>query len=476
MKQSTIYGARCVIDNKWYIGKTDRSLEDRIKEHERAASTNAPDLFHKTMRDMGLRNFEWKELGRCSKEEVFELEKKWINDLGAESIEILNTTHARKANKPAGSVIKPRVQSAIAGRQAWQKLSARKWMQLSGRLMPVINLNTGEKYASLLDTDRKSPDRRPGIKKSCETGLPTIRGNRYAYLDMDGNPVLQEGHKKALPRNQRVKNLNTGIIYDSIAEAANTCGASRNMVQATCTGKYKTARGIPFCYVDDNDKEILTETHRRFQTEVEQKRNIAFAAWKIDDTNREKMIIFDTTKELGNIVGINETHILAICRGDRQHDHGWRVAFYNKATKELDLKQSHSAKIKKRIRRVMCLDDNNVFDNVTEAAKNYGLVGEQIRQCCEGVLKSTGRGKVRRRFAYLNERGDPILTNKHKELPEWLGDVRLFCPQTGKTYQSVAHCSRETGIPQKRIRRYLKDNSVNIGGFVLMPIQVHKSQ
>jgi len=55
MGESIIYGARCILDGKWYIGKTDRTLEERIKEHERAASTNAPDLFHKTMREMGLK-------------------------------------------------------------------------------------------------------------------------------------------------------------------------------------------------------------------------------------------------------------------------------------------------------------------------------------------------------------------------------------------------------------------------------------
>lgn len=93
-------------------------------------------------------------------------------------------------------------------------------MQLSGKLMPIINLNTGERYASLLEADRKGPDRRPGIKKSCETGKPTITGNRYAYLDIDGSPILKEGHKKELFRTRRVKNLNTGAIYKSIAEAA----------------------------------------------------------------------------------------------------------------------------------------------------------------------------------------------------------------------------------------------------------------
>lgn len=478
MSESIIYGARCVIDGKWYVGKTDRILEDRIKEHERAASTNKSDLFHKTMRDMGLKNFEWKELERCPRHETLAREKKWIKDLTGQSIEVLNTTYTRKPDKPSGVIIKSRVQSKIAGARAWQKQTAKKWMQLSGKLLPCINLLTGEEFKSLLDAERKGPDKRPGIKSSCETGRPTINGNRYAYIDIEGKPDLKEGHKKSLPRTRRVKNLITGTIYDSLADAAKHSGASQNIIQGCCTGKYKTAKGMVFSYVDDNDEDLLTETHKRYRTEMEQKKNLAFAAWKIDDIERKHLVIADTTRKLAELIEINHAHILAICRGERQHDHGWRVAFYNKASKQLDLKEAHSARVKKQIRRIICLDDNSVYACFSAAAMHCGLNGGQIKQCCDGILKSTGRDSkegIRRRFAYVDDTGRPILTPKHREPFETLGDIRLFCPQTGETYQSVAHCSRETGIPQKRIRRYLKDQSVDLAGFSLMALPVQKT-
>lgn len=478
MGESIVYGAQCVIDGKWYIGITDRALEDRIKEHERAASTNASDLFHKTMRDMGLKNFEWKELERCPRDEILAREKKWIKGLAAQSIELLNTTHTRKPDKLSGVVIKSSVQNKIAGASAWQNPTAKKWIQLSGKLLPCINLRTGEKFESLLDAERKGPDSRPGIKSSCETGLTTINGNRYAYLDMEGSPVLKEGHKKSLPRTRRVKNLNTGTIYDSLADAAKSSGASQNAIQGCCTGKYMTANGMVFSYVDDNDEEMLTETHQRYRSEMEQKKNLAFAAWKIDDIERKHLVIENTAKKLAELIGINHSHIPAICRGERQHDHGWRVAFYNKASKQLDLKEAHSAKVKKQIRKVICLDDNSIYNCFADAAMHYGLNSGQIQQCCDGILKSTGRESregIRRRFAYVEDTGRPILTPKHSEPFETLGDFRLFCPQTGKTYQSVAHCSRETGVPQKRIRRYLEDQSVDLAGISLMPLPVKET-
>jgi hypothetical protein len=123
----------------------------------------------------------------------------------------------------------------------------------------------------------------------------------------------------------------------------------------------------------------------------------------------------------------------------------------------------------------MCLDDQLIYTSSAEAAMHYGLSGGQIKLCCDGILKGTGRDStegIRRRFAYVDDNGKPILTAKHKEPFECLGDMRLFCPQTGKTYQSVAHCSRETGIPQKRIRRYLKDQAVDLAGYSLMALSV----
>jgi hypothetical protein len=473
MGESIVYGARCVIDGKWYIGKTDRTLEDRIKEHERAASTNASDLFHKTMRDMGLKNFEWKELDKCPRDAILARERKWISDLAAQSIEVLNTAHTPKAHRPSGVIIKSRIQSKIAGARAWQRPSAKEWMQRSGKLLPCINLLTGEKFESLLAAERRGPDKRPGIRSSCETGRPTLNGNRYAYIDIEGNPVLKEGHKKALPRTRRVVNLNTGTIFDSLADAAKSSGASQKNIQACCRGAYKTASGMVFCYVGDNDEELLTETHQRYRAELEQRKNLAFAAWKIDDVERKHLVIADTAKRLAELIEINGSHILAICRGERQHDHGWRVAFYNKASKQIEVQKSHSAKVRKQIRKVICLDDNAIYSSFSGAAVHYGLSGGQIKQCCDGILKSTGRESkegVPRRFAYVDDTGKAILTPKHREPFEMLGDICLFCPQTGKKYQSVAHCSRETGIPQKRIRRYLKDQSVDLAGLSLMPL------
>jgi len=420
---------------------------------------------------MGLKNFEWKELDRCPADEGMAREEELISKFTAQSIEVLNKSHTRGPKQPVGVIEKSRVKNKIAAQRSWENSSAKKWRQLSGKLLPCINLDTGERFQSLLEAERKGPDARSGIKKSCETGRPTIKGNRYAYIDIEGRPIFKEGHNKELPRTRRVKDVNTGKIFTDISAAAKHNGISRNMIQTCCTGKYETAGGRVFCYIGDNGEEILTETHIKYFSQVEERANRAFAAWKIDDVERKDLVIADTPKKLSELLEINRSHILAVCRGERQHVHGWRIAFYNKATRQLDLKKAHCEKIRKQSRQVICLNDNEIYSCFSEAAKHYGLISSSIKWCCDGILKSTNRkGPMRYRFAYVDASGRPLLTPKHAEPLETLGDIRLLNTVTGEKYQSVAHCSRETGIPQKRIRRYLRDSSVDLAGCVLIPL------
>ena len=482
--ESIIYGARCLRDGRWYIGKTDRPLQERIREHEYAASTNSPELFHKTMRDMGLRNFEWKELGRYPRGEILEQERRIIRELSAQSIEVLNTTHTSERSKRT----RDKQRSALGGRlgaaHAWRKKTARQWMQRSGKLLPCICLETGEKFGSLLEAERKchkrkGHDSRPGIKKSCETGLPTLDGRRYAYLDIDGNPMLTKGHQKSVSRTRGVMNLSTGARFENAAAAAKACGQSEMSIRSCCAGKYMTAGGMVFCYLDADGHEILTESHHRNRAETELRQRRGFAAWRIEDVDRKRLWTADTTDDLAKLIGISRTHMISICQGKRQHDNGWRVAFYDKANNKIDLTEAHSAVIRKQLRSVVCLDGNRIYRGPTEAAKHYGLMRSQVQACCQGQIKSTGgedRRTKRYRFAFLDSDGTPILTPKHRQALVWSGETTLFCPQTNATYESVAHCSRETAIPQKRIRRYLEDPTIDLGGITLVPISSSKSQ
>ena len=286
---------------------------------------------------------------------------------------------------------------------------------------------------------------------------------------MDGNPILTEGHKNQIPRTKRVKNLSTGKIFEGANQAATTHNVRSQLVQAVCSGKYQTCKGMSFCYLDDSGSEILTASHHKYFEHQKQVSSTTYAAYHASDTNYTKPYLFDSIDELCQTLNLPKSHILAVCRGERQHVNGYRIARYDKDNNQPILTDAHKRPIRKILRKVLCLDDNQLFDTPAAAGRHYGLDSQQISLCCRGILKSTGRGSTRKRFAYADEQGNPILTPKHQE-PLSTRRTRLFCPQLGREFQSVAEFCRETGVPAKRAKKHLLNPSVSLDGLELVEL------
>src|SRR2546426_233173 len=97
MTMSIVYLAQCTTDrSKLYVGKTDRSLDARMEEHEKAATGGSPSKFQQELLLEGLKHWDWRELEQCSPEPVHERERFWIQELKAFSMDLLNTAHTRK--------------------------------------------------------------------------------------------------------------------------------------------------------------------------------------------------------------------------------------------------------------------------------------------------------------------------------------------------------------------------------------------
>jgi hypothetical protein len=72
---------------------------------------------------------------------------------------------------------------------------------------------------------------------------------------------------------------------------------------------------------------------------------------------------------------------------------------------------------------------------------------------------------VRLRFAFLDDNGNPILTEKHKDSISNRGNCRIQSLKDGRVYNSLAEYIRVTGIPYKTAKRYMKDPSINLFGY-----------
>lgn len=198
-----IYLITNTVNGKQYVGQTIRTLNDRLKEHRR----NTNSLIGRAFKKYGKGSFE---------------------------VEILHQT------------------------DDYEKLQELEMLEISTRntITPDgYNLALGGEGTKGYKHSEKSKDKMSKIKKE------SYRGN--------GNPFFGKTHteetKKHLSeirkgkyvhegrevnfRKVKVCNLSTGEVFNSVKEAAASCGAKPTHITRVCKGKRKSTRGYVWGYL-----------------------------------------------------------------------------------------------------------------------------------------------------------------------------------------------------------------------------------
>ena len=467
--QSIIYMARNELDkNEIYIGKTDRSLPERREEHEAAALKRDGIKFHEALLQTGFANWKWAILEVCAREKAFDREKMHIKQFAASSVEVLNTVHNKK-NLETTLVLQPRIK-----RPSEPNAESDLYRREGKVLKPVINLTTNKEYRSLSDASLIENESKSTIRNSCNTGKILWNGSRYAWVDLEGKPALTEGHSTDQvigPSAKKVKNLVTGKVFKSAVEAAKEHDVSQNAIRANAIGESALVKEKwVFCYLDVNGQEVRKDKHSVGLQKLEEDARVKYVAWHIKDEGRENLYRFKDLSSLAARLHLkNKSHVKGVCDGTRAHVENWRIAFADEQGNPI-LKNKHNEVAKKVIRRVICLDDERVFENLTQAGKHYKVALGQIGKCAAGEAKSVRCEDKKLRFAYSDEKGRPILTEKHRESLDTRGSVRLYHVSSGKVFNSLAAFCRATKVPIKRAKKALDGEPVDLMGheFVLL--------
>lgn len=481
-KKSIIYLAQCTIDrDQIYVGKTHQeNLEVRIIQHEQKARFGDSTPFHKTMIEYGLRNWEWKVLEICDIEEEFEKETGYIQRLNASPIDLLNVSQNRKTSSKQRSYLSKILEGKIAKRAVPLEKSelGKAFLIQDGKLKPIINLKTNKIYESLNNAAKVENINISTLRNCCKTGKMLKDGTKYAFLDIDNNPVVTEGHSKDVCIGQRlnakkVKNLISGKIYQNSYTAAKYYNVSPSIIDGAARGKYMVIlEKYVFCFLDENGNELINDKHKKGLEKLSKKEETKYVAWHIEDSEMNKLLYFKKLDELCNNLEIkSKAHVKAVCDGQRSHAEKWRIAYYDSIQKSPILTDKHKEKPKRVIRELICLNDNKVFKNGIAAGRFYGISSQQITKCAAGFAKSVYKGKDRLRFAFIDEFGTPILTDMHSESLSTRGDKRIIRISTGELFNSLAEYIRKTGISYKRAKKYLKDQTIDLMGFEFIEIK-----
>lgn len=483
--------------NYVYIGQTKRTIEEREKEHRNNAGNNQPSSLYEFLGSIPSR--DWPnpllyKITECDIDSANKEEKKWIKEYAQyPNINILNDSHTKKIKENKKNIIdygmrgnhKPCLEKTAMGV---------RFLKLSNKIKPVINLATKKEYISVSEAAKFEKVSLCTIKLSCNTGKKLENHVNYAYIDLDGTPILTEGHNQNnyIGKNaKKIKELISGQIFNNANEVAKKYNLSLNSISGYVSGKYGIAKKqYVFCYLNKNNNEIRLHKHNK-AIEIIQNRNIIkYVAWPVSFTYEQAKIenqisYFKSLKDLYKSLKIkNKSHVKSVCDGKRSHVEKYRIANYDAVQKEPILHSKHLEKSKKIITPVYCVNDGQKFPNYTEAGKYYSINANQIRQCAKGILKSVRKkmqNKAERlQFQDLDKSGNPIMPDKHREpmtQRKGVSSIMLInqdvINKIGRSkFSSIAEYCRETGVPPKRARKYKneKNKITNLDGYEFVEI------
>lgn len=344
-RPSLVYMAINLINGKRYVGVTCTGLGKRKTSHRYAASyrTTKNNLFHNAIRKYGFDAFSFSVLKEC-----------------------LNFDTALSEEIRLIALLKPEYNLTKGGEgHLGYSPSAETRLKLS-------QFHTGKKWPGRkLSAQTKEKLRIIGIK------------NRDRFLKNVGTKSYELSRKPVVC-------LNDGKIFISVNAAAAHYDVKHASISRMCKGvkRFQTIEGRKFAYYTGQLISIqpieIKETEKRIMC--------------LNDGK-----IFERINIAAKHYNINRTNISAICRGKQRTVNGLTFMYLPRdmnlddAAKKAEFEKRHFEKNKK----VICLDDDKVFESLAECAKFYGVRYTSIREVCKGVRRGI-RKLGGKRFAFYD--------------------------------------------------------------------------
>lgn len=126
-------------------------------------------------------------------------------------------------------------------------------LKKGGSSRAVVCVETGKRYESVKAASREYGDRqesaRSGIGLCCKNPYRTFDGKHWCYPD-DLESRIDNAEKYTVPRKTAVQCLETGKMYESIADASRDTGIKNTSIRAVARGDRHKAGGYTWKYVN----------------------------------------------------------------------------------------------------------------------------------------------------------------------------------------------------------------------------------
>lgn len=225
-KSCVIYCLINLINGKKYVGKTVNKLKKRIWVHK----CNKNSYIGRAIQKYGWENFAVEILEECTAEELSEREIFWIKTLNTKSPSGYNLTDGGE-----GSL----------GREYSEETRTKIATGVPKRAVRCIDTN--EIFPSIKDAANHFEILSSEVWRVCKGQAIRRKGLKFEYVD---NPLSEEERlREAKEKGKKVLCIETGNIYDSVAEAARQTGANRRHIACVCHGQRKTCGGYHWQFV-----------------------------------------------------------------------------------------------------------------------------------------------------------------------------------------------------------------------------------
>ena len=193
--QMIIYCITNKVNGKQYVGQTVRSAEERFMEHARHNRT----YIERTVKKYGRENFDVEVIDSALLiDDLNEKEKYWIDKLNTKKPNGYNVCDGGDNTFGFNHTLESRMKMSTTKKQL-------------GNMVGIKNHFYGKKHS------QETKER--------------MRATQW--------------------QRKRVMNIETGLIYDSCAEAARLNGLNKNMVARVARGEASNTKGTHWKYIDD---------------------------------------------------------------------------------------------------------------------------------------------------------------------------------------------------------------------------------
>lgn len=341
----------------------------------------------------------------------------------------------------------------------------------------IVCLETELIYKSIKQASRLLNIPSSSISRACSCEAENAGGYHWVFLKDKDEFELKYGkkleisdlgyEKKRIPI--KVYCVELEKIFNSVLEAANFIGVAENTIRNVCRGRKITAKGYHWVYLDKAER-FEKENNRPINVGDIRKPNSSCSVYcvELDKT-------FRSIKEASLKTGISIRKISSICKTKEAISDEYHWAYEEDAKK---FKKENKRKItiddfilkenmvKKRRKKVYCVEIDKIFDSISNAATQLKLHTSSIRKSCNCKEKTSGGYH----WMYLEDAENFKKTHGRKitiddfSKKEKKG-VMVYCVELKKTFNRIKDAESELNISLSQISEVRKGKRETCGGY-----------